>query len=95
MIYDDFFGFDEFYSKLLPNISSLSTLLSSHLFEPAEEARETLFNLISSCYDDTIAHKCVQTLEPYNNNLRDFNESLNEINKYLGEPVREMRIKLS
>ena len=69
MIDADFFGFDEFFGKLPPNISSLSTLLSSRLFETVEEARKALFNLISSNYDDTLAHKCVQTLLAFSNEI--------------------------
>ncbi|OHT02792.1 hypothetical protein TRFO_29989 [Tritrichomonas foetus] len=65
MIDADFFSFDEFFGNLPTNVSSLSTFLSSSLFESVEAARKALFVLVSTSYDDTIAHKCIMALQTF------------------------------
>ena len=65
LIEADFFNFDEFFTKLPLNVSSLSTLVSSSLFELAEAAKKQLFVLVCMNYEDSIAHECVMTLQSF------------------------------
>lgn len=78
MIDADFFSFDEFFSKLPINVSSLSTLLSSSLFQSVEAARKAMFVLISTNYDDTIAYKSLKALQNF---LREVSNAPFEIDK--------------
>lgn len=65
LIEADFFNFDEFFSKLPPNVSSLSTLISSSLFEAVEAAKKQLFVLVCMNYEDGIAQECVMSLQTF------------------------------
>lgn len=65
LIEADFFSFDEFFTKLPTTVSSLSTLMSSSLFEAAEAAKKQLFVLVCDNYEDSIAIKCVMTLQTF------------------------------
>ena len=69
MVEEDFFSFTAFFAAMPSNVSSFEKLVSSKLFEEANNTRNVMFSSISSDYSDGIGRQCIVALHRFQSEL--------------------------